>query len=167
MSLLTILHYPNPILRLKAEPVTEFNPDLQRFIDAMFATMYEDHGIGLAATQVNIQEQVIVIDVSPDKTSPYVFINPKIIEKEGEADSEEGCLSVPGAFATVKRAARIRVKALDRYGKPFELDADGLFGYCIQHEMDHLDGKLFIDRLSRLKRERVLKKLKILQKETM
>lgn len=157
--MLTILEFPDPRLRTIAQPVTVFDQKLLDLIDAMFATMYEAPGIGLAATQVNEHKQLLVLDVSEEKDQPLVLINPQITAHEGAQVYQEGCLSVPGIFADVERADRITVNALDRHGKPFTLDADGLLAVCIQHEMDHLIGKLFVDYLSPLKRELVRKKL--------
>jgi len=159
MALLQILHFPDPRLRLKAEPVETVNDEIRRIVDDMFETMYAAPGIGLAATQVNIQKRIIVIDVSEDKSQPICLINPEILELDGEEEMEEGCLSVPGFYEKVQRAQRVRVRALDRDGKPFEIEDDGLLAVCIQHEIDHLDGKLFVDYLSSLKRERIRKKL--------
>ncbi len=162
MALLPILEFPDPRLRTKAVPVDPSrlaDPAFQRLFDDMFETMYEAPGIGLAASQVDVHQRFMVIDVSEEKNQPLVFINPDIVEKDGEQVYQEGCLSVPGIFADVTRANRIRVRALDRHGQPFELDIDGLLAVCVQHEMDHLDGKLFVDYLSPLKREMVRKKL--------
>ena len=159
MSLLTILEYPDPRLRTRAEPVTVFDEALGRQIDAMFETMYAAPGIGLAATQVDYHRQLIVIDVSEAKDTRHVFINPVILEKSGTAVTEEGCLSVPGIFDEVQRASNVRVRARDRHGIEFEQDLEGILAVCLQHEMDHLDGKLFVDFLSDLKRERIRKKL--------
>lgn len=158
MSLLTILHYPDPRLRSKAEPVTEVNDTLQRLIDDMFDTMYDAPGIGLAATQVNIARRVVVIDISLDKTSPLCLINPEILAREGAIETEEGCLSVPEIYDTVERARYIKARALDRDGKYFEIEAEDLLAVCIQHEIDHLDGKLFVDYLSGLKKQRLKKR---------
>jgi len=133
----------------------------------MFETMYEAPGIGLAATQVDVHQRIIVIDISEDKNEPYVFINPEIIAREGVEQMDEGCLSVPGIYETVERAEWIKVRALDRHGQPFELETDGLLAVCIQHETDHLDGKLFVDYLSGLKRDRIRKKLEKLRRQTM
>ena len=157
--MLTILEFPDPRLRTKAQPVTIFDQGLLELIDAMFATMYAAPGIGLAATQVNVHKQLLVLDVSEDKNQPLVLINPKIVERDGEQVYQEGCLSVPGIFADVDRADRITVESLDRHGQPQNFEADGLLAVCIQHEMDHLIGKLFVDYLSPLKRELVRKKL--------
>ncbi|MBK9494634.1 MAG: Peptide deformylase 1 [Alphaproteobacteria bacterium ADurb.BinA280] len=161
MSLLTILEFPDPRLRTKARAVTaaDFTPVLQTLIDDMFETMYAAPGIGLAASQVDVHLRFMVIDISEEKDTPRVFINPEILSKAGETTYQEGCLSVPGTFADVHRADQIRVRALDRNGQSFELDADGLLAICIQHEMDHLDGKLFVDYLSPLKRDLVRKRL--------
>jgi peptide deformylase len=157
--MLTILEFPDPRLRTLAQPVTVFDQKLLDLIDAMFATMYEAPGIGLAATQVDEHKQLLVLDVSDEKNAPLVLINPEITAREGSQVYQEGCLSVPGIFADVERADRIRVDALDRHGKLFTLEADGLLAVCIQHEMDHLIGRLFVDYLSPLKRELVRKKL--------
>ncbi len=159
MALLQILHFPDPRLRLKAEPVETVDDEIRRIVDDMFETMYAAPGIGLAATQVNIQKRIIVIDVSEDKDQPICLINPEILERDGEEEMEEGCLSVPGFYETVRRARHVKVRALDRDGQPFEIEDDGLLAVCIQHEIDHLDGKLFVDYLSSLKRERIRKKL--------
>jgi peptide deformylase len=159
MAILDILHYPDPRLRTVAKTVEAVDVDLRRLIDDMFETMYDAPGIGLAATQVNVHKRVIVIDVSEDNNEPRVFINPQILAKDGVEEMQEGCLSVPGYFDTVQRADRVKVRALDRDGNEFELEADGLLAVCIQHEIDHLDGKLFVDYLSELKRKRVRKKL--------
>lgn len=159
MNLLPILEFPDPRLRTKAVPVTEFGPELATLVEAMFDTMYEAPGIGLAASQVNVHQQLLVLDVSEEKNERRVFINPKIVSSAGTQTYQEGCLSVPGIFADVDRAESIRVEAQDVTGKPFTLDADGLLAVCIQHEMDHLIGKLFVDYLSPLKRDMVRKKL--------
>ena len=159
MAKLTILEFPDPRLRTRAAPVQGVDDALRALIDDMFETMYDAPGIGLAATQVDVHRRFMVIDVSEEKNAPLVFINPEILEREGTETCQEGCLSVPGIYADVKRAERLRVRALDRHGEVFEMDADGLLAVCIQHEMDHLDGKLFVDYLSPLKREMVRKKL--------
>ena len=159
MAKLPILEFPDPRLRTVAKPVTQVDDAMRRLIDDMFETMYEAPGIGLAATQVDVHLRLLVLDVSEDKTRPMVFINPEILETEGSQVYQEGCLSVPGIYADVKRADRVVVSALDRNGKPFQVDADGLLAVCIQHEMDHLAGKVFVDYLSPLKREQVRKKL--------
>ncbi|MFC5570285.1 peptide deformylase [Lysobacter yangpyeongensis] len=162
MALLPILEFPDPRLRTKAVPVDPAviaDPAFQRLLDDMFETMYDAPGIGLAASQVDVHKTFMVIDVSEDKTRPLVFINPVITARDGDQVYQEGCLSVPGIFADVTRSNRVTVQALDRNGEPFELDVDGLLAVCIQHEMDHLIGKLFVDYLSPLKREMVRKKL--------
>jgi peptide deformylase len=162
MTLLTILEFPDPRLRTKAVPVDPAriaDPAFQTLLDDMFHTMYEAPGIGLAASQVDVHQRFMVMDISEDKSEPLVFINPEITTADGHQVYQEGCLSVPGIFADVTRANRITVKAIDRKGQPFELTADGLLAICIQHEMDHLEGKVFIDYLSPLKREMVRKKL--------
>ena len=159
MAKLEILHYPDKRLRTVAEPVDVVDDSIRKLVDDMFETMYEAPGIGLAATQVNVHKRVIVMDLSPEKDEPRVFINPEIIETDGVEQTEEGCLSVPDIYETVERAERIKVRALDRDGKTFELEADGLLAVCIQHEMDHLMGQLFVDYLSPLKQQRVRKKL--------
>ena len=159
MAILNILEFPDSRLRTVAKPVEHVDDELRTLIDDMFETMYEAPGIGLAATQVDVHLRLLVLDVSEDKTRPMVFINPEILESEGSQVYQEGCLSVPGIYADVKRADRVVVSALDRNGKPFQVDADGLLAVCIQHEMDHLAGKVFVDYLSPLKREQVRKKL--------
>ena len=159
MALLEILHFPDPRLRTQATRGRQVDDRLRQLVDDMFETMYQAPGIGLAATQVNVHKRVMVIDTSKDQDQPLVFINPEILEKEGVEEMDEGCLSVPGIYERVQRAERIRVRALDRDGEAFELDADGLLAVCIQHEIDHLDGKLFVDYLSQLKRQRIRKKL--------
>jgi peptide deformylase len=159
MSKLTILEFPDPRLRNKAQPVGVFDAGLQSLIDDMFETMYAAPGIGLAATQVNVHKQLLVLDISEEKTAPLVLINPRILAHEGSQTYQEGCLSVPGIYADVERADRISVEALDRHGQPLKFDAEGLLAVCIQHEMDHLAGKLFVDYLSPLKRELVRRKL--------
>jgi peptide deformylase len=159
MAVLTILEYPDPRLRTRAKPVAAVDARIRRLIEDMFETMYAAPGVGLAATQVDVHERVLVLDVSQERNQPLAFINPEIIAREGIAEGEEGCLSVPGIFDLIDRSARIKVRALDREGQPFELDAEGLLAVCIQHEMDHLEGKLFVDYLSELKRGRIRKKL--------
>ena len=159
MSQLTILEYPDPRLRTKAQPVVVFDAALQTLVDDMFETMYAAPGIGLAATQVNVHRQLLILDISEEKNQPLVLVNPRILASEGCQTYQEGCLSVPGIYADVERADRITVEALDRHGQPLKLDADGLLAVCIQHEMDHLAGKLFVDYLSPLKRDLVRKKL--------
>lgn len=159
MALLQILEFPDPRLRTRAQPVTQFDASLRKLVDDMFETMYSAPGIGLAATQVNVSKRLLVIDISDRRDQPLVLINPDVVAREGVEETEEGCLSVPGVFDKVTRAEKILVRALDRDGKPFELEADGLLAVCIQHEIDHLDGKLFVDYLSELKRTRIRKKL--------
>jgi peptide deformylase len=159
MAILDILHFPDARLRNVAKPVARVDDSVRKLIDDMLETMYEAPGIGLAAIQVNEPRRVIVVDISEERNAPLVLVNPEILEKHGEEQMEEGCLSVPGVYEPVQRAERIRVRALDREGKPFELDLDGLLAVCIQHEIDHLDGKLFVDYLSSLKRQRIRKKL--------
>ena len=159
MALRTILEYPDPRLRTRAQPVTRFDAALGALIDDLFETMYAAPGIGLAATQVDVHQRVIVIDISPERKEPLTIINPQILAREGEASTEEGCLSVPGIFDEVKRASKIRLRAQQRDGTPFESDYEDILAVCIQHEMDHLEGKLFVDYLSDLKRERIRKKL--------
>ena len=167
MAILNVLHYPDPRLRKKAQPVEQVDRETKQLVDDMFETMYQAPGIGLAATQANIQKRVIVIDISDDKSSPLCFINPEILASEGDEEMEEGCLSVPGIYEKVKRADRITVRALNREGESFEMQADGLLSVCIQHEMDHLEVKLFVDYLSELKRQRIRKKLEKLRQKTM
>ncbi|MEL4879899.1 peptide deformylase [Shewanella algae] len=159
MTMLKVLRFPDERLRTIAQPVTEFDSALQTQIDNMFETMYKEKGIGLAATQVDFHKQLIVMDLQDDVERPKVFINPQIISASGDFCNEEGCLSVPGIYAKVDRAEFITVTALDRDGNEFTLEADGLFAICIQHEMDHLKGKLFVDYLSPLKRQRIRQKL--------
>jgi peptide deformylase len=165
MAILPVLRFPDERLRKVAKPVTKFTPELQTIIDNMIETMYDEKGIGLAATQVDVHEQIIVIDVSEDKSQVYVIINPEVISQEGETGIEEGCLSVPDCRGFVPRAEKIKIKALDRHGNPYEIDADELLAICIQHEMDHLKGKLFVDYLSPLKRQRIEQKMKKLARE--
>jgi peptide deformylase len=159
MAKLEILEFPDPRLRTKAKPVEIVDDELRSLVDDMFETMYAAPGIGLAATQVDVHKRLLVTDVSPDKTEPHALINPQIVEKDGEAITEEGCLSVPGYYEEVKRAEHIRVKFLDREGAETEMEAEGLLAVCIQHEIDHLDGKLFVDYLSEAKRQRIRKRL--------
>ena len=159
MAQLQILEYPDPRLRTRAEPVEAVDDAVRRLIDDMFETMYAAPGIGLAATQVNVHRRLLVADVSENHDDPRVFINPEILEKDGVEVSEEGCLSVPGFYEKVERAERIRVRALDRDGRAFEEELDGLLAVCVQHEIDHLDGKLFVDYLSDLKRQRIRKRI--------
>jgi len=159
MALRTILEFPDPRLRKRAETVTRFDAALGTLIDDMLETMYAAPGIGLAATQVDVHQRVIVIDISREHNEPLVLVNPEILAREGEASTEEGCLSVPNIFDEIKRAAKVRVRAQDRNGASFERDFDDILAVCIQHEMDHLEGRLFVDYLSDLKRERIRKKL--------
>ena len=159
MTRLTILEYPDPRLRTVAKPVAAVDEPIRRLADDMLETMYAARGVGLAATQVNVHLRLLVADVSEEKNAPLVFINPELVEKHEVEVSQEGCLSVPGIYEDVTRAQRVRVRALDRDGKPFERDVDGLLAVCVQHEMDHLEGKLFVDYLSEMKRTRIRKKL--------
>ncbi|WP_340621404.1 peptide deformylase [Xenorhabdus siamensis] len=159
MSVLQVLHYPDERLRTVAKSVEKVDAEIQRIIDDMFETMYEEEGIGLAATQVNIHQRIVVIDVSESRDQRLVLINPELINESGETGIEEGCLSVPEQRAFVPRFEQIKIKALDYHGQLFELEADGLLAICIQHEMDHLIGKLFVDYLSPLKRQRIRQKV--------
>ncbi|MCK9692323.1 peptide deformylase [Pseudomonas syringae] len=160
MAILNILEFPDSRLRTIAKPVAMVDEDIRQLVDDMFETMYEAPGIGLAATQVNVHKRVVVMDLSEDRSEPRVFINPEIEKLTDEMDQyQEGCLSVPGFYENVDRPQKVRVKALDRDGKPYELVAEGLLAICIQHECDHLNGKLFVDYLSNLKRDRIKKKL--------
>ena len=158
MARLRILHFPDPRLRRRAEPVGIVDDGIRKLIDDMFETMYEAPGIGLAAPQVDVAMRVITIDLSKDRNEPLCLVDPEIRWAEGEMEYEEGCLSVPGVYDMVKRAERIRVSATDRDGQAREIEAEGLLAACIQHEIDHLDGRLFVDHLSRLKRQRIRKK---------
>jgi peptide deformylase len=159
MAILDILHFPDARLRNVAKPVAQVDESVRKLIDDMLETMYDAPGIGLAAIQVNEPRRVIVVDISEERNAPLVLVNPEILDKQGEETMDEGCLSVPGIYEPVQRAERIRVRALDRHGESFELDVDGLLAVCVQHEIDHLDGKLFVDYLSNLKRQRIRKKL--------
>lgn len=159
MALLPILRYPDPRLHKRAAPVAKVDDAIRKLIDDMAETMYEAPGIGLAATQVDEHRRVVVIDVTEDKSGLMAFINPEILERSGEQVCEEGCLSVPGIYEKVTRAERVRVRALGRDGEPFELEAEGLLAVCIQHELDHLDGKVFVEYLSPLKLGRIKSKL--------
>lgn len=159
MAILDILHFPDPKLRNKAKPVVVVDDDVRRFIDDMLETMYAASGIGLAATQVNDSRRIVVIDISEEHNTPLCLINPEIIDKEGKETMDEGCLSVPDIYESVTRAEKVKVCAINRDGDSFELEADGLLAVCIQHELDHLEGKLFIDYLSKLKRQRIRKRL--------
>jgi len=159
MAKLRILEFPDPRLRKKAKPVDTVDAQLRTLIDDMFETMYEAPGIGLAATQVDVHRRLLVADVSSEKDDPWVLINPVIIEQDGVEVSEEGCLSVPGYYEEVQRAEHVRVRYLDREGNEVESEFDGLLAVCVQHEMDHLEGKLFVDYLSEAKRQRIRKRL--------
>jgi peptide deformylase len=164
LSILNILEFPDERLRKRAAMVETVDDKIKKLADDMLETMYESRGVGLAATQVNVHQRVIVIDISENKDAPLFLINPEIFEKDGVEESEEGCLSVPGFFEKVKRAEHIRVKALDRDGLPYEFEARDLLAVCVQHEIDHLDGKLFVDYISPLKRQRIKKKLEKIHK---
>ena len=159
MSLLQILYYPDERLRKMSKPVEVFDDALQTLIEDMFETMYDANGVGLAAPQIGVNIRLSVVDVSPDRNERQVFINPEILAHHGKEKYKEGCLSVPGALEIVERAQKVTVKALDRHGQPFEMECDGLLAECLQHEIDHLNGKLFIDLLSPIKRERARKDL--------
>jgi len=165
MALRTILEYPDPRLRTKAQPVTEFSAELGRLVEDLLDTMYAAPGIGLAATQVDAHQRVIVADVSAERDQPLVLINPQILSREGVSSVEEGCLSLPDIFEEVQRAERVRVRAQDREGRVFERDFEDILAVCVQHELDHLEGKLFVDYLSDLRRERIRKKLEKERKE--
>lgn len=166
MAKLPILHFPNPRLRIKAKPVTQVDNSIRQLADDMLETMYAAPGIGLAATQVDRHIRLLVLDISEDKSQPLVFINPEITPLTEElAPYEEGCLSVPSIYDAIERPARVRVRALNRDGNPFEIEADGLLAVCLQHEIDHLDGKLFVDYLSPLKQQRIKTKLQKQQKQ--
>lgn len=167
MSTLNILHFPDPKLRQKAAPVAQVDDEIRTLVDDMFETMYAAPGIGLAAVQVNVLKRVIVIDISEDKDQPQCFINPEITQRSGEEKMDEGCLSVPGIYEPVTRAKDITVRYLDRDGNPQELSVDGLLAVCIQHEMDHLEGKLFVDYLSEMKRNRIRKKMEKMRQQTL
>ena len=158
MSRLEILHYPDPRLRRRAEPVSVVDDEVRRLIDDMLETMYDAPGIGLSAPQVNVAKRVVTIDVSKDRSEPVCLVNPEIRSVVGETETEEGCLSVPGVYELVKRPEKVRVFALDREGRSREIEAEGMLAVCIQHEIDHLDGRLFVDHLSRLKRHRIRRK---------
>ena len=167
MALLPILHYPDPRLHKVASKVAVVDDRVRKLVKDMAETMYAAPGIGLAATQVDVHERVLVIDISDDRKDLRVFINPEILEKSGEAENEEGCLSVPGVYDRVWRAARVKVRALNTEGEPFETDAEGLLAVCIQHEIDHLDGHVFVEYLSRLKQQRIAAKMKKQQRAAM
>ncbi|MEQ9452951.1 MAG: peptide deformylase [Pseudomonadales bacterium] len=159
MSLLNILHYPDPRLRTKAKPVASFGPEIEKFAADLLATMYDAPGIGLAATQVNVHKRIIAVDVSEQGNEPHIFVNPELTTSGARIDTEEGCLSVPGFYEPVSRFERVSVNAYKPDGTPFALEAEGLLAVCIQHECDHLEGKLFVDYLSGLKKNRIRKKL--------
>lgn len=160
MALLDILEFPDPRLRTEAKPVKAVDHALRKLTDDMLETMYDAPGIGLAATQINVHQRVIVIDITEDKSAPLVFINPQLAPiSDATEESQEGCLSVPGFYETVQRPEKVRIDALNRDGKPFTMECDGLLAVCIQHEVDHLNGKLFVDYISPLKRNRIRKKL--------
>ncbi|MCK3655343.1 peptide deformylase [Pasteurellaceae bacterium Macca] len=165
MAVLNVLIYPDDHLAQVCEPVTEIDDALRAFIDDMFDTMYDHEGIGLAAPQVDVQKRVITMDIEGDKTNQIVLINPEIIASSGETGIEEGCLSIPGARALVPRKEFVTVKALNRHGEEFTLEADGLLAICIQHEIDHLNGVLFVDHISKLKRDRIREKMLKLKKQ--
>lgn len=167
MALLNVLQYPDKRLTQKASEVVHFNAELKKIVEDMFETMYQGHGVGLAATQVNIQQRIFVMDTTPEQDSPICIINPKIVEKRGQVISEEGCLSFPGIYAKVKRAEFVTIEYFDEHGQPQERSASELESNCIQHEIDHLDGIVFIDHLSKLKRNLLMKKLNKLQRETL
>ncbi len=164
MPVLQVLHYPDERLRIVAKPVKEVNDAIRRIVDDMFETMYAEEGIGLAATQINIHQRIIVIDVSETRDERHVLINPELLSKSGETGIEEGCLSIPDQRGFVPRAENVTIRALDREGQPYELEAEGLLAICIQHEMDHLVGKLFVDYLSPLKRQRIRQKMEKMAK---
>lgn len=167
MAILNILHFPDDRLRTKAKLVSEVTEKHRTLISNMLETMYDAPGIGLAATQVNVHERILVIDISEEKNDPIALINPEILEKDGDQEFDEGCLSVPGIYETVHRAEKVRIKALNKEGENIEITAEGLLAVCIQHEIDHLDGKLFVDYLSQLKKQRIRKKLEKQQKNAM
>lgn len=159
MALLTVVYHPHPVLHKKTEPVTEFDENLKKLIQDMYETMYEENGVGLAAPQIAISKRLAVIDVSDERNKPFCIINPEIIEKEGMEMMEAGCLSVPHTYDKVPRATKIKVRAQDENGKFFEIEGEGLLSHCLQHEIDHLEGKLYIDYLSPLKRQMLIKKM--------
>lgn len=167
MALLPILHYPDPRLHTRASPVTVVDESIRQLVSDLEETMRAAEGIGLAATQVNVHKRVIVLDVSEDQQHLQVFINPRLISSDGQVEREEGCLSVPGIYDRVTRADRVVVEALDRDGKPFTIQAEGLLATCIQHEMDHLEGKVFVEYLSQLKLNRIRTKLRKRARETL
>jgi len=159
MTILTVLRFPDQRLRTVAKPVKEITQETQTIIDDMLDTMYDENGVGLAATQVDIHQRIVVMDCSEEHDTPIIMINPEIIKSEGSMMNEEGCLSVPGVYASVERAEHVTARALDRDGKTFEFDASELLAICVQHELEHLMGKVFVDHLSPLKRQRITKKL--------
>ncbi len=165
MTSLSILLFPDPLLRRTAAPVENVDGAVVELIDKMLDTMYAAPGIGLAATQVDVHRRIVVIDVSDESDSPLVLVNPELVLAEGEGEMQEGCLSIPGVYETIKRPSEVRVRAVNREGEPYELDADGLLAVCIQHEIDHLDGKLFVDYLSPLKRSRIRRKMEKLMRD--
>lgn len=167
MALLPILHYPDPRLHKVAAKVTRVDREISKLIKDMADTMYAAPGIGLAATQVDVHKRIIVIDISETRDQLRVFVNPELLEASGEADREEGCLSVPGIYEKVRRAQRIKVAALDQDGKPYTLEAEDLLAVCIQHEMDHLEGRVFVEHLSRLKQQRILGRLRKQMRQAM
>ncbi|HUW51647.1 MAG TPA: peptide deformylase [Sulfuricella sp.] len=167
MTILHILHYPDERLHTEASPVAEVDDKIRRLVANMAETMYAAPGIGLAATQVDVHKQVIVVDISEERNNLHVFINPEITASDGKKEHEEGCLSVPGIYETVTRAESVTVRALDADGKPFTLKAEGLLAICVQHEIDHLKGKVFVEYLSRLKQARIRNKMKKLMRETL
>ncbi|AXK38613.1 peptide deformylase [Crenobacter cavernae] len=167
MALLNILHYPDERLHTVAKPIATVDDRIRTLVDDMAETMYEAHGIGLAATQVNVHERLVVIDVTEDKTGLTAFINPEIVERRGDTVYEEGCLSVPGIYDKVHRSEWVKVRAEDRNGEPFEIETDGLLAICIQHEIDHLNGKVFVEYLSPMKQERIKTKLRKREKNTL
>jgi peptide deformylase len=167
MAIRDILHYPDPRLRNRAEPVDSVDDSIRTLLDDMLETMYAAPGIGLAAVQVNVPNRVVTIDISERGDQPLCLVNPEILALSGTVETEEGCLSVPGIYESVERADWIRARALDRDGQPFEFEAEGLLAVCVQHEIDHLDGKLFVDYLSQLKRQRIRKKASKQQRQVM
>ena len=167
MAIRDILHYPDPRVRNRAEPVSSVDDGIRTLIDDMLETMYAAPGIGLAAIQVNVPKRVVTIDISEQGDDPLCLVNPEILAQAGNIETEEGCLSVPGIYESVERADWIRARALDRDGRPFEFEAEGLLAVCVQHEIDHLDGKLFVDYLSQLKRQRIRKKAGKRQRQAM
>lgn len=167
MAIRPILHFPDPKLRTRSTPVERVDDEIRTLIDDMFETMYDAPGIGLAAPQIAVFKRIIVVDTSEDKSTPLALINPELVETRGVEVMDEGCLSVPGIYEEVERADWIKVRALDRKGQPFELEASGLEAVCIQHEIDHLDGKLFVDYLSEIKRQRIRKKMEKQRRQTL